>query len=157
MSICDGCIHDYVCGLEDNHEEGIVSCADRIPKDVLQQESCDDAISRQAVLNEIYNTDGISNIYFHLADKIIALPPVKPQYTDAEIQKMQNLESAEIQKAYEIGKAEGSEVLDKIRAEIEAKCCITVGRENDGAITLHDVFEIIDKYKASPTGAESEE
>jgi len=39
-------------------------------------------------------------------------------------------------------------ILDKIRAEIEAKCCITVGRENDGAITLHDVFEIIDKYKA---------
>ena len=38
-------------------------------------------------------------------------------------------------------------VLDKIRAEIEEKCCITVGRENDGAITLHDVFEIIDKYK----------
>ena len=35
MSICDGCIHDYVCGLEDNHEEGIVSCVDRIPKDVL--------------------------------------------------------------------------------------------------------------------------
>ena len=123
---------------------------------LAEQEPCDDAISRQAVLNEIYNTDGISNIYFHLADKIIALPLVKPQYTDAEIQKMQNLESAEIQKAYEIGKAEGSEVLDKIRAEIEAKCCITVGRENDGAITLHDVFEIIDKYKASPTGAESE-
>ena len=123
---------------------------------LAEQEPCDDAISRQAVLNEIYNTDGISNIYFHLADEIIALPPVKPQYTDAEIQKMQNLESAEIQKAYEIGKAEGSEVLDKIRAEIEAKCCITVGRENDGAITLHDVFEIINKYKASPTGAESE-
>ena len=39
------------------------------------------------------------------------------------------------------------EVLDKIKSEIEAKCCITVGRENDGAITLHDVFEIIDKYK----------
>ena len=123
---------------------------------LAEQEPCDDAISRQAVLNEIYNTDGISNIYFHLADEIIALPPVTPQYTDAEIQKMQNLESAEIQKAYEIGKAEGSEVLDKIRAEIEAKCCITVGRENDGAITLHDVFEIIDKYKASPTGAEKE-
>ena len=40
--------------------------------------TCGDAISRQAVLNEIYNTDGISNIYFHLADEIIALPPVKP-------------------------------------------------------------------------------
>ena len=84
------------------------------------------------------------------------VPPVTPQYTEAEIQKMQDLEFAEIQKAYEIGKAEGSEVLDKIRAEIEAKCCITVGRENDGAITLHDVFEIIDKYKASQTGVESE-
>ena len=42
---------------------------------------------------------------------------------------------------------EQESVLDKIKAEIEAKCCITVGRENDGAITLHDVFEIIDKYK----------
>ena len=43
-------------------------------------------------------------------------------------------------------------VLDKIRTEIEAKCCITVGRENDGAVTLHDVFEIIDKYKAESEG-----
>jgi len=32
MSICDKCIHDKVCGLEDNHEEGIVMCADMIPK-----------------------------------------------------------------------------------------------------------------------------
>ena len=46
-------------------------------------------------------------------------------------------------------------VLDKIRAEIEAKCCITVGRENDGAITLHDVFEIIDKYKGEINRYES--
>lgn len=41
-----------------------------------------------------------------------------------------------------------TDVLDKIRAEIEQRCCITVGRENDPAITLHDVFQIIDKYKA---------
>ena len=39
-------------------------------------------------------------------------------------------------------------VLEKIKADIEAKCCITVGRECDVAITLHDVFEIIDKYIA---------
>ena len=43
---------------------------------------------------------------------------------------------------------ERDELLDKIKAEIEKKCCITVGRKNDAAITLHDVFEIIDKYKA---------
>lgn len=51
----------------------------------------------------------------------------------------------EILKAYSDG---ANEVLDKIRAEIEEKCCITVGRENDPAITLHDVFEIIAKNKA---------
>lgn len=48
--------------------------------------------------------------------------------------------------AYLDGYEKGTEVLNKIRAEIEAKCCITVGRENEGAITLHDVFKIIDKY-----------
>lgn len=40
-----------------------------------------------------------------------------------------------------------NEVLDKIEAEIERRCCITVGRENDPAITLYDVFQIIDKYR----------
>lgn len=48
----------------------------------------------------------------------------------------------------QIANEKKTDTLDKIRAEIEAKCCITVGRENDAAITLHDVFEIIDKYKA---------
>lgn len=38
-------------------------------------------------------------------------------------------------------------IIDKIRAEIEQKCCITVARENDPAITLYDVFKIIDKYR----------
>lgn len=35
-----------------------------------------------------------------------------------------------------------------IRSEIEQRCCITVGQENEPAITLHDVFKIIDKYNA---------
>lgn len=38
--------------------------------------------------------------------------------------------------------------LEDVKAEIERKCCITVGRENEPAITLYDVFKIIDKYKA---------
>ena len=46
------------------------------------------------------------------------------------------------------------DVFDKIKAEIEAKCCITVGRECDGAITLYDIFKIIDKYKAESEGKE---
>lgn len=38
--------------------------------------------------------------------------------------------------------------LDKIKAEIERKCCITVRSDNEPAITLYDVFQILDKYKA---------
>ena len=26
MSICDHCLHDYVCGLEGNHEEALIHC-----------------------------------------------------------------------------------------------------------------------------------
>lgn len=42
--------------------------------------------------------------------------------------------------------------LEDVKDEIERKCCITVGRENDPAITLYDVFHIIDKYKAESEG-----
>lgn len=46
----------------------------------------------------------------------------------------------------------GSEdVLAEIKAEIEKHCCITVGSENEPAMTLYDVFQIIDKYR---TGSE---
>lgn len=76
--------------------------------EALQQAPCTDAISRQAVLNlaKFDGRDGLGSI-IHAFD-VEQLPPVKPQYTDAEIQKMQDLEFSEIQKAYEIGKEEGS-------------------------------------------------
>lgn len=37
MSMCDNCIHDEVCGLEDNHEEAITFCGDMIPKDIFNK------------------------------------------------------------------------------------------------------------------------
>lgn len=37
MSICDTCIHDDVCGLEDNHEEAVTFCADMISKDIFDK------------------------------------------------------------------------------------------------------------------------
>ena len=70
----------------------------------LNRTVCTDAISRQTAIDACLN--GWNKDYKEIVEEIRALPPVTPQYTDAEIQKMQDLESAEIQKAYEIGKAE---------------------------------------------------
>lgn len=77
----------------------------------LEQKPREDAISRLEVLDEI-NRIGIKafetyNDYSELFDFVDCLPPVTPQHTDVEIQKMQDLEQAEIQKAYELGKTEG--------------------------------------------------
>ena len=120
------------------------------------QEPCGDVISRQAVaevlLKYAHSAEGKAFAEF-LISQINDLPPVTPQYTDAEIQKMQDLEFAEIQKAYEIGKDEGSEVLDKIRAEIDSYCSDNRDR-NDG---LYIAMRIVDKYKASPIDGEVEE
>lgn len=66
-----------------------------------------------------------------------------PQYTDAEIQKMQDLEQAEIKKAYELGKADA---LDKIRADV-----INIADGKQG-IKVRSVLRIIDKYKAESEG-----
>ena len=78
---------------------------DRILK-ALEQEPCEDAISRQDALDCLTAT-GLKKFDFILdaRDKIKNLPSVTPQYTDEEIQKMQELEQAEIEKAYELGKA----------------------------------------------------
>jgi hypothetical protein len=104
----------------------------------LEQQPCEDAISRQAVMNIIsfeygwlidakeYNTN-IRIAFNSLMSRVKALPSVTP-------------------------KAESKDVLAEIKAEIEQKCCITVGSENEPAITLYDVFQIIDKYKAESEG-----
>lgn len=110
----------------------------------LEQEPCDDAISRQAAIDACLS--GWNKDYKEIVEEIRTLPPVTPQYTEAEIQKMQELEFAEIQKAYEIGKAENIEVLDKIKAEIV--------HLHDWAFSREEILRIIDKYKASPTGEE---
>ena len=71
------------------------------------QEPCEDAISRQAVLDiwhTSYSDNREENEEIQYKKIAFELPSVKPQYTDAEIQKMQELEQAEIEKAYELGK-----------------------------------------------------
>lgn len=44
-----------------------------------------------------------------------------------------------------------ADILDKIKTEIERRCCITVG-EGEPAMTLYDIFQIIDKYKKESEG-----
>jgi hypothetical protein len=77
--------------------------------EALGQEPCEDAISRQAVLDYIgrlLNQGTGKKKSFEFIQKYVKeLQSVTPQYTDAEIQKMQELEQAEIEKAYELGKA----------------------------------------------------
>ena len=119
----------------------------------LNRTVCTDAISRQTAIDACLN--GWNKDYKEIVEEIRALPPVTPQYTDTEIQKMQDLEFAEIQKAYEIGKEEGSEVLDKIRAEMEQIKEAEYQIYGKGSWRFVDkCLEIIDKYKASPTGEE---
>lgn len=117
---------------------------------------CDDAISRQAVI------DGI-NEYFHdeyyqrtsiqdcrdclIEDVIKYLPSVTPQHMDAEIQKMQELEQAEIQKAYELGKEDKIKVLNKIRSEIAGLDNAIYGFEGY-YMAVTEALEIIDKYRS---------
>lgn len=89
-------------------------------KQLKEQESCEDAINRQAALDCLTAT-GLKKFDFILdaRDKIKNLPSVKPQYTDAEIQRMQELEQAEIEKAYELGKAEQPKIGQWIKEEKE--------------------------------------
>lgn len=85
-----------------------------------RQNTCDDAISRQSAIflasdlkQDLPDDERIADMVMAHNEGILEyqsqlslLPSVKPQYTGDEIQKMQDLEQAEIQKAYELGKAE---------------------------------------------------
>lgn len=76
----------------------------------LASKPCEDAISRQAVFDAIitlwadkpFGNPALTEI----KECIERVPSVNPLYTEDEIQKMQELEQAEIQKAYEFGKSE---------------------------------------------------
>lgn len=117
--------------------------------DTLGQELCNDCISRQEVLSEIETVcfskewikfrldNGSNGERDYIINYIKELPPVQPELF---INKPCVSEQA--------CREDKIKVLGKIKKEIEAKCCITVGRECDGAITLRDIFEIIDKYKS---------
>lgn len=111
------------------------------------QKPCEDAVSRQAVIDAIDNID-----WYHISNKgelvqgankqtmplykaadifyaIDALPSVTPKFTDEEIQKMQELEQAQLEKAYELGmQTSFEEWLTSFNTE-SATCCFTAVQE----------------------------
>lgn len=97
---------EYVLRIiyDDESKQGL-SHADQ---DTIEQESCEDFISRQAVLDCLKATklkqSKKLDLIIEMRKKVMMLPPVTPYYTNVEIQKMQEMEQAEIQKAYECGK-----------------------------------------------------
>jgi hypothetical protein len=100
-------IHRYIIEATDE-VKGFEEAIERLDREwgIEELEPCEDTISRQDALDCLTAT-GLKKFDFILdaRDKIKKLPSVTPQYTDAEIQKMQELEQAEIEKAYELGKA----------------------------------------------------
>lgn len=103
------------------------------------QEPCNDCISRQAAINVVVKDILSSAIVYGrteegmsarkaIVDGLKRLPPVKP--------------------AEKVGRWIDADVLDKIRSEIV--------HLHDWAFTREEILRIIDKYKASPTGAEKE-
>ena len=76
-----------------------------------RKNTCEDAISRQEAVEAFqmfreYESNRSNKGWVNRIETVLnQLPSVNPQHTEAEIQKMQELEQAEIQKAYELGKA----------------------------------------------------
>lgn len=73
----------------------------------------DDLISRQAILDMLEDInnhiiDGYGYKHDWCVEWVKGLPSIDAgQYTDDEIQRMQDIEQAQIQKAYDLGYAEG--------------------------------------------------
>jgi hypothetical protein len=67
------------------------------------QEPCEDCISRQAVDDAIYDYSRSCDVnYEQIMEFIDKLPPVKPKYTDEEIDKAQAVEQAYVDKMVEL-------------------------------------------------------
>ena len=98
---------------------------------LIEQQPCEDCISREELIEALRtwiqyghlpNGDYVSLDYLSNPEEYVAfvrfedaetcineMPSVTPKFTDEEIQKMQELEQAQLEKAYELGKAESFE------------------------------------------------
>ena len=77
--------------------------------DGLVNDLVKDCIGRQVVAKWLERWDGHvdKDIIERMKLRVIDIPSAQPTFTEAEIQRMQDLESAEIEKAYQLGYEEG--------------------------------------------------
>ena len=75
-----------------------------------EQQPCEDCVKREDAKKFLYerldrlNDDELYDIFSRIIDDMYnELPSVTPKFTDEEIQKMQELEQAQLEKAYELG------------------------------------------------------
>jgi hypothetical protein len=94
------------------------------------------------------SSDNYNKFVFALSE----LPPVIPQYTEAEIQRMQELEQAEIQKAYELRKAEMQPCEDVIsrQAVEDAIADMVVNGESLGYAVASDILSDLPPVTPQP-------
>lgn len=100
---------------------------------VLEQEPCEDCISREEAeaifknarksLYELSRKERVKDfqtremMLLNAEQFIHLLPSVTPKFTDTEIQKMQELEQSQLDKAYELGRVEVQPCEDAISRE----------------------------------------
>ena len=100
----------HVCSLDSTFEEDAKSCALHSVIEELEQEPCDDAISREAVIELTFNepnyTDAL-NVLTEIRDKVRVLPSVQPSRTQMVDKSNFDIRQyrADLDSAYECGKA----------------------------------------------------
>lgn len=128
---------DCYVGFDDEDNEAI----DMAIK-LLEKQLCEDYIGREELINELklgyFDKDlqeGKNDpcVIDAMVDWAIRtakrLPPVTPKFTDEEIQKMQELEQAQLEKAYELGKTESFEEWLNTFNTDSATACYTAVQE----------------------------
>ena len=96
----------------------------------LEQQPCEDCISRQAVDDAIYDYSRSCDVnYEQIMEFIDKLPSVTPQYTDEEIDKAQAVEQAYVDKMVELAVEETRrEWLNSFDTSSATKCFTAVNQ-----------------------------
>lgn len=132
----------------------------------LEQQSSEDCISREDAKNlfwdgtEGYDCRGFTRM--EIGEMLDDLPSVTPKFTDTEIQKIQELEQIQLEKAYELGKTEMQPCDDcisrtKLLSRIDAERKHLLDLKMDGAehIIVHHARRIIEDMPSVTPQAES--